>query len=159
MPVPVTRRVVLAGGALVTLGGCGGTDPENLVPKPDVAVLLGAIASEEMLISLYETVTAVHTGLPQAVTDALQHHREHLGVLRRHYVPGTGSATATPGSTPTSAAPPAGLRDALTALRSAEKKAAAARAEDVAKVSPGIAQLLASIGAYEAGHATALGLL
>jgi hypothetical protein len=42
----------------------------------------------------------------------------------------------------------------VTALRTAERQAASARLADVTRVAPGMAQLFASIGACEAGHAT-----
>jgi hypothetical protein len=45
---------------------------------------------------------------------------------------------------------------ALAALRLAERQAAAARIKEVEQVKPGFAQLLASIGACEAGHAVTL---
>ncbi len=160
MPVPVSRRALLGGAAgLVCLAGCAEPAPQDLAPGPEVAVLLGAIRDEERLISLYEQVTTAHAGLSSAFTDALRDHREHLEVLRRHYVPGTGGATATPTISDAPLTPPSSAAVAVPALRAAEKAAAAARVEDMGGVPAGLAQLLASIGACEAGHATALGLV
>ncbi|GAB3681087.1 hypothetical protein GCM10027589_51170 [Actinocorallia lasiicapitis] len=158
MPVPVSRRALLGGGAaLATLAGCASEKTADLRPEPDVAILLTALADERNLISLYEAVIAAHKGLPSHFADALQHHRDHLAALEKHYLPGTGDATATPQITsPTAAAPPSGLAAAKAALRAAERSAAAARVSDVTKVAPGMAQLLASIGTCEAGHATVL---
>lgn len=159
LPVHVSRRAVLGGAAgLACLAGCQGTAPRDLSPGPEVAVLLGAIADEERLISLYEQVTTAYSGLSSAFTDALRDHREHLEVLRRHYVPGTGGATATPPVSATPFAPPSSAAGAVSVLRAAEKEAATARVADMAGAPAGLAQLLASIGACEAGHATALGL-
>lgn len=159
MPVPVSRRAVLGGAAgLVCLTGCTGPAARDLVPGPEVAVLLGAIRDEERLISLYEQVTTARSGLSSAFTDALRDHREHLEVLRAHYVPGTGGATATPSVPASPFAPPSSDAEVVPVLRAAEKAAAAARVSDAAAVPGGLAQLLASIGACEAGHATALGL-
>ncbi|GAA0955765.1 hypothetical protein [Actinocorallia libanotica] len=159
MPVTVSRRALLGGAAgLVCLSGCAEPAPRDLAPGPEVAVLLGAIADEERLIALYEQVTTAYSGLSSAFTDALRDHREHLEVLRRHYVPGTGGATATPTPSGTPLTPPSGASEAVPALRAAEKAAAAARVADMAGAPAGLAQLLASIGACEAGHATALGL-
>ncbi|MCD0453626.1 hypothetical protein LO762_31235 [Actinocorallia sp. API 0066] len=163
MPVPLSRRSLLAAAGLSSAGmaaltACG-APPEELAPEPDVAVLLGAIADEENLISLYEKISSAHGELPSACAQALANHREHLAVLRRHYLPGTGGATSTPaaaGSAP--AEPPADRAGALALLRRTERAAAGARLRDVAAVSPGMSQLLASIGACEAGHATALAL-
>ncbi|MEO3783061.1 hypothetical protein ABGB12_07020 [Actinocorallia sp. B10E7] len=159
MPVPVSRRAVLGGAAgLVCLTACENPAARDLSPGPEVAVLLGAIADEERLISLYEQVTTTYSGLSSAFTDALRDHREHLAVLRRHYVPGTGGATATPAVSATPFAPPSSAAEAVPTARAAEKAAAAARVTDMAGAPAGLAQLLASIGACEAGHATALGL-
>lgn len=158
MPVPLSRRALLGAAGLVCLAGCESPSAQDLTPGPEVSVLLGAIADEERLISLYEQVTTAYSGLSSAFTDALRDHREHLAVLRRHYVPGTGRATATPSVSKTALEPPAGPDEAVPVLRAAERAAASARAADVAGVPAGLAQLLASIGACEAGHATALGL-
>ncbi|ROO83551.1 hypothetical protein EDD29_1055 [Actinocorallia herbida] len=162
MPVPLSRRSLLAAAGLTTAGlttltACGAPD---LTPEPDVAVLLGAIADEENLISLYEKTASAHPDLPESCAKALAHHREHLTVLRKHYLPGTGGVTATPTavSSPAPAEPPADRSAALALLRRTEKTSATTRLKDIAAVSPGMSQLLASIAACETGHATALSL-
>jgi hypothetical protein len=169
----VTRRAVLSGvvlGGTTALGlsGCSKKRPQELKPHPDVAVLLGAIATEERLIAMYESTRKAHPDLARRLDPLLAHHRDHLTVLRRHYVPGTGSST-TPSPGPTAAqsrpaqprqtltgateAAPGDRRQAVAALRLTEHQAAAARSDEVTRVSPGLAQLFASIGACEAGHA------
>jgi hypothetical protein len=164
----VTRRAVLAGAVLggpaaAALAGCSKKRPEQLKAHPDVAVLLAAIATEERLVALYESTRATHQDLARRIDPMLAHHRDHLSALRRHYVPGTGSegqsVTPTPAPTQsadaaTDATAPRSRRQALVALHRAERRAAAARLADVTRVTPGMAQLLASIGACEAGHAT-----
>ncbi|ACY98872.1 hypothetical protein [Thermomonospora curvata] len=155
----VPRRAVLGGlVASAALGGCTRADPPPAVsPGPDVAVLTAAIAAEQRLIMLHEAVLRAHAGLAGRLEPMLAHHREHLRVLQRHYVPGTGEgASAAPVPSPTPFQAPAGRSGALAALRRAESEAAAARAADVVKIAPGMAQLLASIGACEAGHAALL---
>lgn len=148
---------MLGGTALVPvlLSGCARTDPQELRPLPDVAVLTAAIASEERLIALYEAARGAHTGLAAQLDPVLAHHREHLTVLRRHYVPGTGDRSATPVPVARPSVPSQAGK-ALSLLRRAETEAATARANDVERVAPGVAQLLACIGACEAGHAAAL---
>lgn len=158
VPVPLSRRSLLAAAGLTTLTACG-TRTADLTPEPDVAVLLGAIADEENLISLHERAASAHGDLPESCARALADHREHLRVLRRHYVPGSGGATGTPAPSAAAAADlPEGRDAALALLRRTERAAAGTRLTDVAAVSPGMSQLLASIGACEAGHATALSL-
>jgi hypothetical protein len=172
----MTRRALLALATAGVLAGCSRKRPQELRPQPDVAVLLGAIATEERLIALYESTRTAHPELARRLDPLLAHHRDHLTVLRRHYVPGTketgdgGAGGPQPGR-PATPAPSAGGRDgagagaedttvasrnrgrAMVALRTAERHAAAARSADVTRVSPGMAQLFASIGACEAGHA------
>jgi hypothetical protein len=148
---------VLGGVLALGLTGCDDKTPEELKPGPEVAVLLAAIAGEEQMIVLYQGVVAAHPGLSARITGPLQHHQEHLAQLRRHYLPGTGStATASPTPTLPPIPVPADGGTAVTALRAAERQAAAARIKDVAQVPPDLAQLFASIGACEAGHAQAL---
>ncbi|GAB2807644.1 hypothetical protein GCM10022221_01140 [Actinocorallia aurea] len=161
MPVSLSRRSLLAAAGLAGAGLATACAAPDLVPEPDVAVLLGAIADEENLISLYEKTASVLGDLPEACTKALADHRSHLEVLRKHYLPGTGGVTATPSATTSATAPaepPADRASALALLRRTERAAAATRLKDVPAVSPGMSQLLASIGACETGHATALSL-
>jgi hypothetical protein len=155
LPPAMTRRAVLGGAAVVALGGCAQADPRIPPPKPDVAVLTGAIAAEERLIALYQAARNAVPGLAGRLDPALAHHREHLAVLRRHYLPGTGGVTAPPVPVPPPTVP-ADDDHVVKLVRDAESEAAAARLADVARVAPGMAQLLAGIGACEAGHAAAL---
>jgi hypothetical protein len=154
---PAVSRRALLGGAVsaVALGGCARERPPVPAPRPDVAVLTAAIAAEQRLITLYEAALRAHEGLAGRLKPLLAHHREHLEALRRHYLPGTGEATAT-ASPEAPPEVPGKASQALELLRRAEGEAAAARAEDVQRVAPGVAQLLASIGACEAGHAAVL---
>jgi hypothetical protein len=150
---------VLGGSAaaiLVTVTGCSKVSPAaSPTPGPEVALLEGVIQNEAGLIALYEAVMAAHTSLADSLRPLHDHHTQHLAVLKRHYVPGTDTGTATPAPRPTATAPASRSR-ALAALRAAERKAAAARADDVRHATPGLAQLLAGIGACEAAHAQVL---
>jgi hypothetical protein len=151
----------LAGGVggVGALAGCAKKPTRELEPHPDVAVLLGAIATEEHLITLYESTRKSHPELSRRIDPLLAHHRDHLTVLRRHYRPGTdpdSTSVSRVGATGPAAAAagdvPRSRRQAVAALRTAERRAATARTADVARVAPGLAQLLASIAACEAGH-------
>jgi hypothetical protein len=159
--VTPTRRAVLGGSAAAlataTLAaGCTSVgQAEAPAPGPEVRLLDGVIDAEAALIALYDAVLAAHPGLGGRLKKLREHHVQHLAVLKRHYVPGSTSGTATPAPQPSAAAPRT-ESGALGAIRSAERKAASARADEVRRVSPGLSQLLASIGACEAGHAQEL---
>lgn len=157
-----TRRAVLGGlggsaaAVLATVAGCTKISPAAAPPPgPDVALLDGVIQNEADLIALYEAVMAAHQALGARLRPLHDHHARHLAVLQRHYVPGTDSGTTTPAPRPAATAP-AGESRALAALRAAEREAAAARAGEVGRAAPGLAQLLAGIGACEAAHAQVL---
>jgi hypothetical protein len=156
--VTPTRRAVLGGTTvmLATAAGCTSVgQAEAPAAGPEVTLLDGAIQSEAALIALYDAVLAAHQGLAGRLTSLRDHHVQHLAVLKRHYVPGSTTGTAVPAPRPTATSPGTQAR-ALSAIRSAERKAAGARADEVLRASPGLSQLLASIGACEAGHAQEL---
>lgn len=144
------RALLLGGGAALVLPWLSGCAAEA-APRTDVPVLVGAIASEQNLIAAYE---AARPALGGRLDPALAHHREHLAVLKRHYVPGSGDRADEGGAVP----PPPGAPavpggSPLAWLRDLEDRAARARTADAAKAGPALAQLLAAIGACEAGHA------
>jgi hypothetical protein len=146
-----TRRAVLGGAALAALAGCTTERPTPPPrPGPQVRLLMGALQGETALIALYDAVLAAHPGLHTRLDPLRDHHTRHLAVLRQHLIRGGAPPTVTP------PAVPAGQARALGALRAAESRAAAARADEVRRAAPGLAQLLASIGACEAGHAQVL---
>ncbi|RFU39132.1 hypothetical protein DZF91_24015, partial [Actinomadura logoneensis] len=160
-----SRRALLGGSAalalpaLPLLGGCRAVRPA----KADTAalpVLVAAITAEQELVARYEAARSAHPDLAWLLDPVLAHHRSHLTVLRRHYVPGSGRRADEGGRIPPSAqaTPPAGGKAAVLAdLRRAETAAAVRLTSAVAKADAGLAQVLASIGACEAGHAEALG--
>lgn len=158
LPGAVSRRALLGrgavlGGAALLLPAAAGCAAETR-PHKDVPTLAGAIASEQNLVATYEAAKAADASLSARLDLVLAHHREHLAVLKRHYVPGSGDRADEGGAIPAPSALP--LPDGggvLDALRDAEDRAAQARTADAAKAAPGLAQLLASIGACEAGHA------
>jgi hypothetical protein len=167
----VSRRAVLGGGAALTvplLNGCGGDGSDasdqnagRATANAALTLLIGAMSAEQELIALYEAARDAHESLARHLDPPLAHHREHLAVLRRHYVPGTGERANEGGGIPrprSSEAAPDEASEALARLREAEATAASARVAEVAKAAPGLAQVLASIGACEAGHAAALAL-
>lgn len=154
----VLGAMALTGAVAGTLGATGCSRREDPKPHPDVALLTGVIAGEERLVALYEAARRAHADLAPRLDPALAHHREHLATLRRHYRQGSRpspSAGRRPAAPPVPKVPD-DRGEAVAALRAAERAAAAARVAEAGKVGPGLAQLLASIGACEAGHDTAL---
>ncbi|MFA1549958.1 ferritin-like domain-containing protein [Actinomadura chokoriensis] len=156
MPEAMPRRaLLLGGGAALILPWLSGCEAKT-APHADVPLLVGAIVAEQNLIAAYEAARSAHAPLAGRLDPVLAHHREHLAVLKRHYVPGSGDRASEGGAVPsagTASQIPAGDSAALTLLRDAEDRAARARTADAAKADPALAQLLASIGACEAGHA------
>jgi hypothetical protein len=160
VPAQALPRRMLIGGVLAVaapaLTGCAKKHVAIPKPLPDVAVLTAAMAAEQDLVDLYGAVISGYPALTARLSPMLAHHRDHLTVLRRQYVPGTGEKTPSPSARPQ---PTTGADQgqALALLRNAEQQAAAGRIADLARVPPGLAQLFACIGACEAGHAALLG--
>ncbi len=165
----LTRRALLAGAAAgLVVSGCSkpvaepsaATPPGSPEPPDREAILLGSvIAAKEQMISLYRQTAQSDTGLAAALAPFEQRHTAHLAALRELMPAGvTPAASAQPATSPPATIPPATTAKAsLAGLRDAERRAAAARAGQMADVSPLLAQLLASVGACEAVHALALG--
>ncbi|MFG1696533.1 hypothetical protein [Nonomuraea sp. NPDC049309] len=165
-PRQLSRRTVLAGGAAALTACSASGPPPSASPKPDspeTVVLKALIAEKERTIALYSALIADGA---QKLTPFRDRHQAHLNELRKH-VPAAALASP-PSSSPAAASSPADSpapgassspavrKPSLSRLRSLERKAAAARARQLDAVSPGIAQLIASIGACEAAHALAL---
>ncbi|MEW9547829.1 hypothetical protein [Nonomuraea sp. NPDC050783] len=165
-PRHLSRRALLAGGAAaLTACSSSGTAPGPSAPasdSPETALVKGLIAEKERTIALYSSLIDGDGG--DRLAPFRDRHQAHLDELRKH-VTGAGGASAPPTASPPAASPsasgaPSGSAEpekpSLSRLRELERKAAARRAKQLAAVSPGMAQLIASIGACEAVHATAL---
>ncbi|MGH3322263.1 MAG: hypothetical protein ACRDN9_19255 [Streptosporangiaceae bacterium] len=145
-------------GALALLGaaGCeplGYIQPEP--PGPGVLIARRAITSEEDLLARYAAVRRRHPSLAARLDPVAADHREHLRALRGRVV---GGATARPTHGSTSSVPsvPAGPDHAVATLVTAERHASK-RLLGALESAPGpLAQLLASVSACEATHATLL---
>jgi hypothetical protein len=125
-------------------------------PRPDVAVLTAAIASEKLMIARYQAVLAASPGQAGKLDPLLADHRAHLAALTRRLVPGAARPTPSPRTGQPQV--PAAASAAVAYLGGAENAAAAALLSHLATASPSLAQLLASIAASEATHAAALGV-
>ncbi|GAA3603094.1 hypothetical protein GCM10022419_104310 [Nonomuraea rosea] len=148
-PRQLSRRAVLAGSA-AALTACSGTGPAQPpaqpADSPETVLLKDLIAEKERTIALYSSL--ISAGVDDLVPFR-DRHQAHLAELRKHVTkpaPSSGSPSA-------SASP---SKVSVSKLRELERKAAALRPRQLAGVSPGVAQLIASIGACEAAHVVAL---
>ncbi|NUT11325.1 MAG: hypothetical protein HOQ38_12700 [Nonomuraea sp.] len=154
-PRHLSRRAVLAGGA-AALTACSASGPSGpATPAPDspqTVLLRQVVADKERTIAAYSAMIAGGAGVLEPFR---AHHQAHVAELRK-YLPAPVSPS--PSSSGTSPAPtPSGSpKPSLSRLRDMERKAAAARPRQLAGLSPGVAQLIASIGACEAVHAVSL---
>jgi hypothetical protein len=157
------RRSVLAAAMMavpLVAAGCKGvgalgTPPE---PGPDVAMLRGAIGTEQALIARYRSAMAGSPALAGTLSPLLAQHREHLARLTSMLIEPPGRS-ASPHATPSpasTAAPGTGPAATLAALEAAESDAARSLAGRLALAPPALAQLMASIAASEASHALLL---
>ncbi|MBB5778334.1 hypothetical protein [Nonomuraea jabiensis] len=155
-PRHLSRRVLLVGGA-AALTACSTAGPPQpsvqASDSPETTLLKGLIAEKERTIALYSSLIS---GGAQKLAPFRDRHQAHVNELRK-YVTVASAPPATTTSTATGTATPAPTPKAsLSRLRDLERKAAALRIRQLDGVSPGVAQLIASIGACEAAHALAL---
>ncbi|WP_240777850.1 hypothetical protein [Nonomuraea basaltis] len=151
-PRHLSRRILLAGGAAALTACSASGPPQPSAPAPDspeTLLLKELIAEKERTIGLYSSLIA---GGAQKLVPFRDRHQAHLNELRK-LVAATASPTASTSPSPSATA---AKKASLSRLRDLERKAAALRPRQLANVSPGVAQLIASIGACEAAHAAAL---
>ena len=150
---------------LLGAAGCRSSDvftgPDPLAGRPplghDVLTLQAVITAEENMIDLYQLAISGDSGTPRARTlrPLLAQHQQHLVQLKARLIVPPG-ASASP--SPSSASPsPRANSVSITRLRAAERASAASLVRRLATAPPALAQLLASIAASDATHATALG--
>jgi len=163
------RRVLLASAAALPLllgtAGCRSSDvftgPDPLAGRPplghDVLTLQAVIAAEENMIDLYRLAISGDSGTSRTRTlrSLLGQHQQHLVQLKARLIVPPG-ASASPSPSSASPSPRAGTVS-ITRLRAAERASAADLVRRLAAAPPALAQLLASIAASDATHATALG--
>ena len=150
---------------LLGAAGCRSSDvftgPDPLAGRPplghDVLTLQAVITAEENMIDLYQLAISGDQGTARARTlrPLLAQHQQHLVQLKARLIVPPG-ASASP--SPSSASPsPRASTVSITRLRAAERASAADLVRRLATAPPALAQLLASIAASDATHATALG--
>lgn len=166
-----TRRGIVAAAAVgsLLLAGCKGLEALGTPPRPAAAVgtLERVIAAEEQMVRTYRAALTALAGQPRVakvVGDVLADHEAHLHRLRARLIVPPGLASPSPSAGPGSGARPAPSpptagtppREIIAELVSAENAAAARLIGQLLTMPPAAAQLMASIGASEAGHAALL---
>ncbi|MDT0301461.1 hypothetical protein [Streptomonospora wellingtoniae] len=163
----IRRRTVVAGAlagiAAAALSGCQGPRWYPSEISPDEYVLRAVITEKRRLIARYEAGVSSGMGPVDLLERVLKHHRDHLAALRERLPErpaGEPEAAAEAEESPDPGPSPAPVGDEpvpVSGLRVAEQSAAASRARQLARLSDsGLAQLVASIGACETGHARLL---
>lgn len=148
---------------LLGAAGCRSSDvftgPDPLAGRPplghDVLTLQAVITAEENMIDLYQLAISGDPGTTRARTlrSLLAQHQQHLVQLKARLIVPPGASPS-----PSSASPsPRASTVSITRLRAAERASAADLVRRLATAPPALAQLLASIAASDATHATALG--
>ena len=148
---------------LLGAAGCRSSDvftgPDPLAGRPplghDVLTLQAVIAAEENMIDLYQlAIGGGDSGATRARTlrSLLTQHQQHLVQLKARLIVPPGASPSPASARPS---PPASTVS-ITRLRAAERASAADLVRRLATAPPALAQLLASIAASDATHATAL---
>jgi hypothetical protein len=171
----VSRRRVLSaaaglGATLLVTSACSSQSSADRQPTatpsigPDVGIREGAAEAERALLAAYAATIARHPELTERLAAPSAHHEEHLSALSPLSPPATPTPTVSaPASSPAAggAGVSSGVPDdplaAVAALATAERVAAGRQLEYLGAASPGLARLLASVGAAEAAHAAVLG--
>jgi Ferritin-like domain len=157
------RRSVLAATVAavpVLAAGCKGVGALGTPPRagPEVAVLRSAIRAENVMIARYRSAISRSPGLRATLSPVLSQHKAHLAALRARLIVPAGAPSQPSLSGPAPAGPetPGQPAAVLAALEAAESAAASGLIKRLDLLSPSLAQLLASIAASEASHATLL---
>ncbi|GAA1122775.1 hypothetical protein [Nocardiopsis composta] len=163
--IAVTRRTALLGAlaaaAAAGVSGCGVRWYPSEVGQ-DERILRGAVTAKERLVARYRAAVEAGEGPAGLLESFLSHHEEHLAALRDRLPEdaadgeaGQDRGSAESGENGAASPEPVPEEPPSTAdLQAAEEASAVARARECAQVlEPALAQLLASVGACEIGHA------
>ena len=161
---------------LLATAGCRSSDafagPDPLAGRPtlspDVVALQAVIATEQAMITLYQSAVASHlalstarpttgpsTGRAGVLEELLAQHRQHLEQLQARLVLPAGSPSPQASSSTSPGAAP--VRVTIARLRAAESASATDLVRRLVSMPPALAQLFASIAASDATHVVALG--
>lgn len=161
----LSRRTLLTSAvAALTVTGASGCRGARWYPNevsPNEYVLRSVIASKKRTITRYEAALANGDGPTDLLEQLLGRHRHHLETLRERLPEHGNDEPWAPENSPDASAPSgpdaaeAGEEPvSVSGLRVVEESAAGERPRQLTKLTdPGLAQLIASVGACEAGHA------
>lgn len=158
----VNRRAFLgmtvAGASVAVIAGCDTVDWYPSDTTPDEHVLRSLLREKERMLVRYESALADGSGPADLLERVSENHRTHLDALTDALPEGAEptppSEEGAPGPVPADEDPDLAEAPSSSALRAMEAAAAGARSDQAAIVTDqGLAQLIGSIGACEAGHA------
>ncbi|GAA3758848.1 ferritin-like domain-containing protein [Salinactinospora qingdaonensis] len=156
----VSRRAAivgaLAGLTSVGLSGCQNTQWYPSEITPDEYILRSVIADKQRAIASYRATLSADQGPTETLRTLLSNHERHLRALRQRLPADAASPeTSASAATPSAAADPTPEGPlSVAALRVLEETAAGARPTQVTEIADrSLAQLVAGVGACEAGHA------
>jgi hypothetical protein len=155
-----TRRAVLLGTVALAATACSASSGPG-TEENDAAIVARVADSKRVLLERYAATAAQHPDKQAVLAPLSAEHELHLtvlGVPERTDAPASRPASPDnpPTASPTPVRIPASAREALDMLSDAERKASDSRLAGILAASPGLARLLASIGACESAHAELL---
>lgn len=144
------RRSLLASaaGAALLVGCSAEPDPGGGGPSASDRARARAARDSRGLLERYDAVIAAHPGLAERLRPLRAQVAAHVAAFTDGATP---TATTTPSASPEPV--PAGEKDALADLATAERVLANWRAKDLLEVPGELARLLASVAAAGATHA------
>lgn len=150
--------MTVAGASVAAVAGCGTVDWYPSDTTPDVHVLRSLLREKERMLVRYGNALADGAGPSDVWERVSENHRTHLDALKDALPEDTGPTPPTeegaPEPVPADEDPDLAEAPSSSALRAMEAAAAGARSDQAATVTDrGLAQLIGSIGACEAGHA------
>jgi len=156
-----SRRSVLVALALAGVAACDrGEEPRPLPTRqdPDAALRRQAVRDVRRLVASHEATLLAYPVLSTPLGPMLRDHQVHLRALQAGRARSGAPPTGTPSRPEASPAPPVPPtpRAARDALARSEQDAADRRVAQLATASPGLARLLAAIGASDAAHSALL---
>lgn len=142
-------------GAVVVypMAGCGLFGDEDEKAQPPAPDPLAPLLAEALsLAGQHEAAMAAFPVLAERLTPVAETHREHVAALTKVIKAPEPSASASPGTTASSAPPAGDAKATLAALRAAEQKGQKTAAQACQAAPPERAALLGSIAAARATH-------
>ncbi|WP_017608712.1 hypothetical protein [Nocardiopsis xinjiangensis] len=150
--------MTVAGASVAAVAGCGTVDWYPSDTTPDEHVLRSLLREKERMLVRYEHALVEGSGPSDLLARVSENHRTHLDALTEALPedaePTPPTEEGSPEPVPADEDPDLAEAPSPAALRAMEAAAAGARSDQAAAVTDrGLAQLIGSVGACEAGHA------